>query len=532
MIFPRVKKGTVGAYHSINDTVSIYCADAQGACLLTAVREMMPYLSFVQIEKREESMLSLTIDTEISVQAEYYELNITDGKCEICAKDYRGLINAFATLTQLIKCEDGTFSLPDVEICDYPDAAFRSFMTDPARNLVPMDEMRALILSMAKSRLNKLHIHLSDGKGFAYESDIFPDLPPAPGGVYSRTELKEIIDYAGLFGIDVIPEIDVPAHSYATVAWKPQLKCRVKGKDVSSWNMCLGNTATYELIDALLGEIAQIFPYEYIHIGTDEMDMRDIKHEPPLTVSHCEECEVCRSFFLPLGLDSLRERFYWFVRRVYATVTGLGKKMMMWNDDVDISKSPDIPRDILIEFWRVAAEQRGPVEGCSMQRFIEEGFEVVNAYFEDTYLCEYAKWDRLKAWDFRRDPYTPFLGGKQVIGGETCAWEGSNYSHYLYALYFALPAFGDRVWNIHFVTEDEKARVALSRAVLGCDTPDGFDLFAYMKSVWLGDARYIKDMIFADGADLEQMCRVLRGLTNQSKDERLLTERLIAMSQK
>ena len=120
-----------------------------------------------------------------------------------------------------------------------------------------------------------------------------------------------------------------------------------------------------------------------------------------------------------------------------------------------------------------------------MQRFIEEGFEVVNAYFEDTYLCEYAKWDRLKVWDYRRDPYTSFLDSKQVIGGETCAWEGSNYSHYLYALYFALPAFGDRVWDIRYVPEDCKSRISLSRAVLGCDIPDGFDLIKLPKCKYL-----------------------------------------------
>lgn len=528
MILPRVKKEVLGAYHSLKDTVSVFCADVQDARILNALREMMPYLTFVSVQERAEADLMLTVDADVSETAEYYTMNIADGRCEVCAKDYRGLVNAAATLTKLIRNDAGVLSLPNASIEDAPDSTFRSFMADPARNKVPMDEMRALILSMAKSKLNVFHLHLTDSKGFAYASDIYPDLPPSPGGTYSKAELKELIDYAGLFGIDVLPELDVPAHGFALTDWKPQLKCTVPGKDTSGWNICLGNEESYVLIDELLAEIAELFPYEYIHIGTDEMDMRDLH---PL-ISHTEECEVCNAFFAPLGLHTIRERFYWFVRRMHKTVTGLGKKMMMWNDDIDISVSPDIPRDILIEFWRVASEMRGPVEGCSMQRFVEEGFDVVNAYFEDTYLCEYARWDRLKVWDYRRDPYTSFLGGKQVIGGETCAWEGSNYSHYLYALYFAIPAFGDRVWDIRYIPEDCKSRIALSRTVLGCDTPDGFDLFAYMKSVWLGDARYIEDVIFADGADLAEMRRVLRTLKHQSEDERRLTERLIAMSEK
>ena len=165
-----------------------------------------------------------------------------------------------------------------------------------------------------------------------------------------------------------------------------------------------------------------------------------------------------------------------------------------------------------------------------MQRFIEEGFEVVNAYFEDTYLCGYTQWDRLRSWDYRRDPYTAFVGEKQVIGAETCAWGDAKNPQSLYTLYFALPTFGDRVWNIRFLLEDEKSRVLLSRAVLGCDTPDGFDLFSYTKGVWLGE--YNSDSIYSDGADLEELRRVLRTLHHQSEDERRLTERLIALSEK
>ena len=183
----------------------------------------MPYLSFTHIENREDANFSFVISADISSKAEYYELNIADGKCKIRAKDYRGLVNAAATLTKLIKYSEGAFWLPDTMITDYPDSSFRSFMVDPARNKVPMDEMRALILSMAKSKLNVFHLHLTDSKGFAYASDIFPDLPPSPGGVYSKQDLREIIDYAGLFGIDVLPEIDVPAHGFALTDWKPQL---------------------------------------------------------------------------------------------------------------------------------------------------------------------------------------------------------------------------------------------------------------------------------------------------------------------
>lgn len=508
--------------------IKVWCADAPSVRLVPVLREFLPYVPITQVDELSDATLEIAVIPGLSERAEYFELNLDDGeRARIYAKDFRGLVNAAAELAQLVEYRDGAFYLPDFEVADAPEASFRSFMIDPARNLIPMDELRALILSMAKSRLNKLHIHLSDRKGFAYASDIYPDLPPAPGGIYTRADLKEIIDYAGMFGIDVIPEIDVPAHSNATTNWKPQLKCTVPGKDTSGWNICLGNEECYTLIDALLAEIAEIFPCEYIHIGTDEMDMRDL----PSAISHTEECTTCRAFFEPLGLHTLRDRFYWFVRRVYKTVTGLGKKMMMWNDDIDISKSPDIPRDILIEFWRVAAEQRGPVVGCSMQRFIDEGFEVVNADFPNTYVDEYVEWEKLKVWNYKRDPADAGVRAYQILGGEMCAWEGSNYPHFLYALYFAIPAFGARLWSTEQIEEESDAKWALTRAALGCDVPDDFDLFAYTKDVPLGTSRFW-ETIYADGADLEELRRVLRTLRHQSEDERRLTERLIALSEK
>ena len=449
------------------------------------------------------------------------------------AKDYRGLVNALATFAQLLQYENGAFTVPDAEILDYPDASFRALMTDPHSKVSPMDEARAQILAMAKAKLNKLHMHLFDNKGLAYISDV--KVPLTPDGAYSKAELREIVWYAAQFGIDVIPEIDIPAHNFALTDMYPNFKCKVKGEngeyiDASGWNMCLGNEECYALIDALLAEVAELFPYEYIHIGTDELDLRDLVDRSPLLISHSEECERCNAFFSPKGLVTLTDRFYWFVNRVYATLTSLGKRMMLWNDSIDISKAPPIPRDILIEFWRVAAEQRGPVEGCSMQRFLDEGFEVVNADFPNTYVEEYMEWSRLKKWDFRKDPANAYARPYQVTGGEMCAWGGSKCPHLLYALYFALPAFSDRLWNSGTPIPDGKdATVGLTRASLGIDTPIGFDIFEHMKDVPLGTARFWQGNPFREDADLQAIRQILTKLKHQSKDIQYLTKELLRL---
>ena len=532
MIFPRPKHIQLGARHPLTETLLVFCNDAPSKNALPALGEMAPYLAYSRTEDQSKATMTLSVIPGRFPQNEAYEMTVRDGKIEVRAKDYRGLINAFATLVGLTSFEADTVMLPEAEISDFPDAAFRSFMTDPARNLVPMDETRALILSMAKAKLNKLHLHLSDSTGFCYESRT--QLPTSPGGKYSKEDLKEIIRYAGLFGIDVIPEIDFPGHGYALTKMYPNLKCRVPGKEVSTWNLCLGNEECYALIDELLAELAEIFPYEYIHLGTDEIHMEDIGPDimSPPPISHSEECECCNAFFAPLGLATLRERFYWFVRRVYATVTSLGKKLIVWNDDIDISKSPDLPRDILIEFWRVAAERRGPVEGCSMQRFLEEGFEVINADFPNTYVDEYVEWSKLKKWNFRTEPADSTACPHAVLGGEMCAWEGSNYPHYSYALYFAMPAFGDRLWNTAPIPDGGEATAALTRTSLGADTPDGTDLFLHMADVPLGTAQLWTAPIFPSADDAEEAVRLLGCLKHQSDDERHLTKSLLDQAKK
>ena len=278
----------------------------------------------------------------------------------------------------------------------------------------------------------------------------------------------------------------------------------------------------------MLAEIAALFPCKYIHIGTDEIEMRDLVDITPALVSHTLECEVCNSFFGPMGIDTLQERFYWFLRRVYKTVSALGKRMMMWNDWIDISKSPDLPRDILIEFWRVAAEQRGPREGCSMQRFLEEGFEVVNADFPNTYVEEYATWEQLKPWDFRKDPADADAYPHRVVGVDMCAWGYAQYEFFKYTIPYAVLAYGDKSRNRLPIEDDVAARRALTKGILGCDVPENFDLFDYMDGVPLGDAMF-KKCVLAENADLDALLAILQSLSHQSRDEKRYAEALISL---
>ena len=516
--------------------LKVWCGDRPSRNLLAVLHEMMPYGEFVQATREEAT---LTIEVMPSMvqgrRPEYYSFYAKDGKMSIMAKDYRGLVNAAATLAQAIRFENGLFVIDEASINDYPDSTFRGVMLDPARHVVPMDEVRAIILGMAKSKYNKLHLHLCDHQGFSYFSDVYPDLPLSPGTTYTKGDLREIVSYAGMFGIDVIPEIDLPAHSFNLTKKFDYLKCHSEdeengGKPLSGWNICIGNEESYTYIKNILAELVEIFPYEYIHMGTDEIYMDDIDREPRITSCTCQ-CKVCNARFLPMGYDTLLPRFYYFVDRVYNIINDLGKKMMMWNDQIDISNgAPEIPRDILIEFWRVAMPHRGPVEGCSMAAFVEAGFEVVNADYPNTYVDLYMKWSKLKDWNLRANPADVPHVSFRILGGETCAWEGNNYPHYRHALYFTFPTFGDRCWNVETpLAEDEETMLALTRACLGASAPADFNLFSYLKGVPLGDAYRMEGKIFCNGANLDELRQTLENLSNLSTDQEHLKNNLLSL---
>lgn len=533
MFLPRVKRENISKMRiHLNFPLKVWCNDRPSRDLLPVLHEMMPYGEFVR-STREEATLSLCVVSGISPSSEYYEISVKDGKIEIRAKDYRGLVNAAATLAQAVVAEGNGFYLPEMQIADYPDSAFRSVMIDPARHVIPMDEVHSIILGMARSKYNKLHVHLSDAEGFSYLSDAY-DLPPSPGTPYTKSDLREIVAYAAMFAIDVIPEIDVPAHGFSLTKKFDHLKCHSEeeengGEPLSGWNICIGNDESYTFIRNVLSELCEIFPYEYVHIGTDEISMADIEQEPRWISCTCQ-CKVCNARFLPMGYETLLSRYYYFVNRVYDIVHDLGKKMMMWNDQVDISVDPPIPHDILIEFWRVAAPSRGPVEGCSMQRFLEVGFEVVNADYPNTYVDYYMVWKRLKDWNLMKNPADASPYAHRVLGGETCAWEGSNYPHYLHALYFTFPTFGDRLWNIETpLCDDRTTMLALTRACLGCNVPDDFDLFSYLNGVPLSDAKKMKGNIFLENADRNALRAILQALHNQTVDQQHLKDNLLSL---
>ena len=422
----------------------------------------------------ENAFVCFAKDDTLEDRAEIYRVTVRNDRITVGYRDARGAVNGAATVALLIRKR----ALSCCEIVDYPSCSYRSFLLDMARGLPREEDIRNTIHYMALAKYNRLHLHLTDSEGPCYLSEAVPEYRfLGKGEQCDKNLLRRIDALCASYAIEVVPEIEVPAHATALCEAHPEFKCAVD--NAHSWALCPGVDDVWQFYDALIGEVAEMFPRsEYIHIGSDELEFADLN--PPY-LCHWDHCPRCAALREREGLADRQAEFYYVINKIYDIVRAHGRKMMMWNDQIDISCEVPLSRDILIQFWRIAGRGRGPVDGCSMAKFLEQGFTLVNAYYPYTYcdLENYLDTEKLKTW-------TPYLipeqspdYAQQVIGGETCAWEFGNYEEYPYFGYIVPPVlamFGDKLWALGEREYSDEYRMALAEYLFGsADFVDVFD---------------------------------------------------------
>lgn len=388
-----------------------------------------------------------------------------------------GLRNALSTLVQLISFKNGRYFIEKCEINDYPDSEFRSVMIDLARGIPSMERLCEDIKRLALAKCNNITLHLMDGEGICYKSDVLELEGDIRGTkLYTKEELKTVVDFCGRCGINVIPGIEVPAHADSLTRKQPSLKCKTKDEKPRYWTVCAGEEATYEFYSKLIDEICSMFPGEYIHAGGDELYFNDF----PQWDMFCywEECETCRNIMKKNGISGMRGMYYYLINRINEIVNKRDKKMVIYNDQLDLSKEVSIDRNIIVQFWRVSNENRGPRKGCSMNELLKQGFKVINSAVEICYidLEDYANPEKISAFSYKDYPKNEFP--ENIIGGEACAWEYGNPSYTHYKLSFSCSAalILDKLWDTKDVCYDQEYRRSLTKFLLGYKLDDEYDL--------------------------------------------------------
>ncbi|MBQ0024450.1 MAG: beta-N-acetylhexosaminidase [Bacteroidales bacterium] len=301
---------------------------------------------------------------------EAYRLVVKENTAVVEASSRAGVLYAIQTLKQMLPVKvygnepapEEDWRLACCEIFDAPRFEYRGMHLDCCRHFFTLDEVRRYIDAMAIYKMNRLHWHLTEDQGWRVEIKKYPRLTEVGafrngtmigkdfksndgiryGGFYTQEEVKEIISYADERGITVIPEVDLPGHMLAALASYPELGCEGSQPyevwtiwGVSKQVLSVGKEDTMKFLEDVVGELADIFPSEYFHIGGDECPKDEWKNDP-----------ACQAKIKELGLvsdekASAEARLQNYVTaRIQNYLAAKGKKIIGWDEILEGELAP------------------------------------------------------------------------------------------------------------------------------------------------------------------------------------------------
>ena len=317
--------------------------------------------------------------TDATLPAEGYKLDVSTGGISIKAADTAGFFYALQTLRQLLPAAiDGSeyapgtrWQVPVMQVEDSPRFGYRSLMVDVARYFMPKNELLKLIDIAAMLKINKLHLHLVDDTGWRIEikrypklmqvgawrmhrDEVFPARPnqrpgevPNEGGFYTQGDIREIVAYAADRQIEVIPEIEMPAHTSSSLAAYPELACPVVDKPITVLPggggkntqiiYCAGNDSVFAFLQNVLDEVMALFPSKYMHLGGDEA-----------VKTYWGICPRCKARMEAEHIDNLEDMQGYFMKRMSDYVRSKGKIPMGWDE----LTNHELPEGMVIYGWR------------------------------------------------------------------------------------------------------------------------------------------------------------------------------------
>ena len=426
-------------------------------------QSLFPATGYLQEILRNVVSSSVEVTTDKSQVGMYFQLKDTAGKpgsyklestpeyIRVEATDYSGIISAITTIRQLLPAvtevqgEKQNYSIPVVQIEDAPRFEWRGFMLDASRHFWNKKEVKHVLDLMSLYKLNKFHWHLSDDQGWRIEIEKYPLLTEKGawrkfntqdrtcmarakeedntdflipedkirivegdtlyGGYYTHDDIKEIVAYATQRGIDVIPEIDMPGHFLAAISQYPELACDglIGWGEIFSSPICPGKDATLEFCRNVFKEVFELFPYEYVHMGGDEVEKANWK-----------KCPLCQKRIRTEKLGSVEELQAWFVRDMEKFFFANGKRLIGWDEVV----ADGLSSDAAITWWRSWAKDALPTATAQKQKVIA----CPNEYFYFDYAQDQNSVKKILAYDPCADERLSPEQKKYIWGVQANLW--------------------------------------------------------------------------------------------------------------
>ena len=306
-------------------------------------------------KKRSDANIAIVVGSKASkkIAAEGYSLTVSPKRIDVVASSEQGAFYAIQTLLQMTQMGE----LRTIDCCtvaDEPRFPYRGLHFDVSRHFFSKEFLIKQIDAMALLKLNRMHLHLTDGAGWRLQIDRYPRLtsfaawrpaktwqewakcdtkycdqndPNAHGGFYTKDDIREVLAYAESRHITVIPEIEMPGHSEEAVAAYPEVSCDGTGK---GGDFCPGKEATFQFLENILSEVIDLFPSHYIHIGGDEAGKGAWK-----------TCPDCQRRMKEEGLNSLDELQSYLIRRIEKFVNSKGRDIIGWDEILEGGLAPN-----------------------------------------------------------------------------------------------------------------------------------------------------------------------------------------------
>ncbi len=376
---------------------------------------------------------------------EEYRMEVSTKGVKIEASTPAGAFYALQSLCQLLpasiyspeKVSGVKWTVPCCRISDYPALPYRSMMLDCGRYFYPKEFVKEFIDYMSIRKLNKFHWHLTEDQGWRIEIKKYPLLTEIGssrpftsdydgknpdgtphGGFYTQDDVREVVEYARLRQIEVVPEIEIPGHSTAALAAYPRFSCdTTRTYSVSTdWgvkkDVYCPSEATLSFLEDVFTELLPLFPSKYYHIGGDECPQDAWRNSP-----------YCHKVMKQLGLRSYDEVQSYFVNRISAFLRAQGKQVIGWDEILD---GKAIAQEMIAQSYR----GHGPAA-----KGIRKGHRVILSpdrwcyfnYYQEGPLREPANQPRFLPLKKVANYYPavdsiPDLSAKYIIGVEGCLW--------------------------------------------------------------------------------------------------------------
>ena len=357
---------------------------------------------------KNSSTILYHMNREKIKKSEGYTLDISQGHITIEARDGAGFFYATVSLMQMMdssiwsahRGSRKVWSIKSCMITDYPRYSWRGMLLDSSRNFFGVGYIKKFIDRMAQQKLNRFHWHLTDDEGWRIEIKRYPLLtkigsvrgdgtklpysyyPAIRGkksgrysGYYTQQQIRDIVAYAKARYIEILPEIDIPAHSKAAVVSYPNLLLDPADKSsfksvqrVSNNTINPAMESSYKFIDGVVSELSSLFPFGYIHIGGDEVPKGAWSRSPAVKTLmkryHLRDRRAVEDYLFS-KVDKILQKYH--------------RKLIGWQEIVD--GKPKFRKDSVVMAWKSPNAYR---------KIIKKGYKAILSpvqylYFDQRY---------------------------------------------------------------------------------------------------------------------------------------------------